>query len=225
MHIAIIGSGNMGRTLGARFAQLGYEVVFSDIDSRRAEDAARIAGPRASTGSAEDAASAAAVVVWTLRGILPSQVFSSVSALDGKVLVDLNNSEIPPDFAYEPVTLSLAERIATDAPGAKVVKAFNTLAMEPYELSADALRAANAATFLAADDPLAKATVAELAEGLGLRGIDAGPLRNARLLEGLADLVRFLMTHGHGPDVFFTLGKANPPAQTRLGGRQEAFFQ
>ena len=152
-------------------------------------------------------------------------MFSSVGALDGKVVVDLNNSEIPPGFAYEPVTLSLAERVAADAPGAKVVKAFNTLAMEPYELSPDALRAANGATFLAGDDSLAKATVAELAVGLGLRAIDAGPLRNARLLEGLADLVRFLMTHGHGPDVFFTLGKATPPGETRLGGRQQGVFQ
>jgi predicted dinucleotide-binding enzyme len=103
--------------------------------------------------------------------------------LAGKTVVDITNPVDPQTYA--PLTLeagSAAQEIAQKAPGAKVVKAFNTtfagslvegqVAGQPLDV------------FIASDDDEAKATVRELTESAGLRVLDAGPLAHARQLEG-----------------------------------------
>ncbi|HTI32195.1 MAG TPA: NAD(P)-binding domain-containing protein, partial [Miltoncostaea sp.] len=103
--------------------------------------------------------------------------------LAGKTVVDIANPVDPQTYA--PLTLdagSASQEIAAKAPGAKVVKAFNTtfagalvegrVAGEPLDV------------FVASDDDGAKATVRTLAESGGLRVLDAGPLAHARQLEG-----------------------------------------
>ncbi len=102
--------------------------------------------------------------------------------LDGKVVVDITNPVNETfDGLVTPPDGSAAQELAAAAPGAKVVKAFNTT-------FANTLRGGEVAgqpldVFLAGDDEDAKATVAQLAEDGGLRPIDAGPLRRARELE------------------------------------------
>jgi hypothetical protein len=44
------------------------------------------------------------------EGVSPAEVLGKVGALDRKIIIDLNNSEIPPDFEYAPITLSHAEK-------------------------------------------------------------------------------------------------------------------
>ncbi len=66
------------------------------------------------------------------------------------------------------------------------MKAFNTVFaqhMDKGRLGDQGLTA-----FVAGDDVGAKKTVLELARGIGFDAVDAGPLRNARLLEPLAFL-------------------------------------
>ncbi len=117
---------------------------------------------------------------------------------------------------------SLAETLAEQVPEAHVVKAFNTIPMEVFELAPEPLKNYNVSVFVAADDSIAKQTVMQLAQEIGFSPIDSGLLRNARLIEGLADLERFLIIGQNMgaytvPPVFNVL----PPAQTqRLGGRQ-----
>ena len=107
--------------------------------------------------------------------------------LDGKVVVDITN---PIDVdAFEPLKLeagSAAQEIAAKAPGARVVKAFNTtfagtlaegrVAGEPLDV------------LIASDDEEAKRTVSRIVSDAGLRPIDAGPLKRARELEALGYL-------------------------------------
>ena len=103
--------------------------------------------------------------------------------LAGKTVVDITNAVDPETYApITPEADSLAQEIAQKAPGAKVVKAFNTtfagtliegqVAGQPLDV------------FIASDDDEAKAKVRELAESAGLRVVDAGPLAHARQLEG-----------------------------------------
>ena len=76
----------------------------------------------------------------------------------------------------------MAQEIAAKAPGAKVVKAFNTTfagSLAEGRVGGEPLD-----VFVASDDDEAKDTVRELAEGAGLRVLDAGPLAHARQLEG-----------------------------------------
>jgi 8-hydroxy-5-deazaflavin:NADPH oxidoreductase len=109
------------------------------------------------------------------------------SQLDGKIVVDITN---PLDVdAFEPITVeagSGAQETAATAPGARVVKAFNTTfagTLLEGQVSGQPLD-----VFIASDDDEAKAVVSRLASDGGLRPVDAGPLRRARELEALGYL-------------------------------------
>src|SRR3954454_18922552 len=86
---------------------------------------------------------------------------------------------------YAPLTVeagSAAQEIAQKAPGAKVVKAFNTTFAG--SLVAGQVGGQPLDVFVASDDDDAKTKVRDLAVSGGLRAIDAGPLAHARQLEG-----------------------------------------
>lgn len=220
VRIGILGSGNMGRTLGLRWLEEGYEVLFGSVSPQsRASVTQQVANGR--TGTLNEAAAFGDVLLYTVRGVLPPQVLDA-SLVAGKVLIDLNNFDIPADYAYEAVTDSLAEQTQRAVPDVRVVKAFNTLAMEVYELPASALRAQATSTFLAGDDPAAKEQVAELARALGLNPVDAGPLRQARLIESMGDFIRMLMGGAArlGPMAHLSVQVLPAAHEARLGGRQ-----
>jgi predicted dinucleotide-binding enzyme len=107
--------------------------------------------------------------------------------LAGKVVVDITN---PVDTeTFQPLTIdagSAAQEIAQKAAGAKVVKAFNTTFADT--LVGGEVDGRPLDVFVASDDEDAKAAIRELAEGAGLRVVDAGPLAHARQIEGLGYL-------------------------------------
>jgi 8-hydroxy-5-deazaflavin:NADPH oxidoreductase len=79
---------------------------------------------------------------------------------------------------------SIAEELQDRLPRSKVIKAFNTLFASRQ---AEPLVAGVPADgFVAGDDPVAKQTVLDAVEAIGLRPVDAGPLAAARTLEGMA---------------------------------------
>ena len=92
---------------------------------------------------------------------------------------------------------SKAEDIARLLPGARVVKAFNTVfAGHQVDPIAEGI---TLDAFVAGDDPAARAAVVELAASIGRDPIDAGPLVRARQLEGLAFLNIYLDVVNSGP--------------------------
>lgn len=187
MKIGIIGTGNMGRTLGVRWARAGHEVLFGARDRATAERAAREAGGKA--GSVDDAAAFGEVVLYTVRGVPPSRVLREPHVLAGKVVIDCNNSDLEPSsrtgFAAPPVP-SYAEQLAADVPGARVVQAFSTTPHVVLELP----HARGYSVFLCADDAEAKRLVGALAADLGLVPVDAGALADARIVDGVTDFIR-----------------------------------
>lgn len=218
MKIGILGTGNMGRSLGLRWREVGHDVFFGS----RTPDKARAVGGADRGGTYDEAVLYGDVILNTVRGIVPSKLLTTVAPLDGKVVIDLNNRSIPPGFEYDPIAgPSLAEEVAADVPNALVVKAFNTLAQEVFEHGKDTLTSESVAVFVSGDNDRARRTVMALAADLGFAPVDCGRLRNARLLESLADFVRLLMIdRQRGP--YMTIGlKELPPVTTpRLGGRQ-----
>ena len=105
----------------------------------------------------------------------------------GKIVVDPTNPRVQASdgFADYPPQLedSNAEKIARLAPGAEVVKAFSTLG---FETMLDPKVAGGPVTVpIVGDDRAAKERVAVLAREIGLEAIDVGPLRHARIIEGL----------------------------------------
>jgi hypothetical protein len=109
------------------------------------------------------------------------------------------------EFGERPtgVTRSLAEAIADAAPGARVVKAFNTTGAN--NMLNPRYGAQNADMFICGDDATAKATVAGLSRDIGFDVVDAGPLSAALSLENLAQLWVHLARSGAGREIAWKL--------------------
>jgi 8-hydroxy-5-deazaflavin:NADPH oxidoreductase len=118
-------------------------------------------------------------------------------ALDGKVVIDTTNRVDPAAPGSTLDGTSSAEQIQARAPGAKVVKAFNTaFASRQADPVVDGVALDG---FLAGDDDQAKRTVTELVDSIGFRPIDVGPLVMARALEALALLNIMLQIRNNWP--------------------------
>jgi hypothetical protein len=219
--IGIIGSGNMGRSLGILWAEQGHEVFFGARTAEKGKAVAAIAGLGTQGGTNDDAAAFGEVLLYTARGVHPAKVFTSTEVLTGKILIDPNNSEIPAKFAFAPIERSLAEKLAQDVPQARVVKAFNTMAQEVFELAPQPLQDYGVSVFVASDDTEAKQVVMQLAQAIGFTPIDSGNLRNARLIESVGDFIRLLIIQQNRGSYATISVRELPPASTqRLGGRQ-----
>ncbi|MEM8676332.1 MAG: NAD(P)-binding domain-containing protein [Cyanobacteria bacterium P01_G01_bin.67] len=152
MKIGILGSGNMGRSLGILWAEQEHEVFFGARIAEKGQAVAESAGNNTQGGTNDEAAAFGDLLLYTIRGVNPVEVLTSVNVLDGKILIDCNNYVMPKDFAYPPIEPSLAEKLAEQVPQAKVVKAFNTMAQEVFELSPQPLKEYNVSVFVVGDD-------------------------------------------------------------------------
>ena len=211
MEIGVIGAGNVGGTLGRRWAQAGHTVVFGvrEPNDTKVRTLLASAGANARAGRVEEVTAASAVVVLTVPWEAAHDAVRNAGDLTGKVLVDATNPvALGLDGLQQGLlvghTTSAAEQVATWARGARVVKAFNTTGFGNMH---DPRYGSQAATmFLCGDDTEAKAVVTQLGEELGFEMLDAGPLRIARLLEPLAMLwIHLAVFQGLGPDIAFTL--------------------
>jgi NADPH-dependent F420 reductase len=185
--IALIGTGNVGSALGRRFAEHGHTVVYGSRDPADADVAAllRATGHGAAALTPAQAASRSRVVVLAVPWTAVADVVRGLGDLSGKIIVDPTNPRVaaPDGFADYPAPDSNAERIARLAPGAHVVKAFSTLGAETM---LDPRLAQSPVTIpVVGDDRAAKEIVATLAREIGLEAVDVGPLRHARIIEGL----------------------------------------
>jgi predicted dinucleotide-binding enzyme len=201
MKIGIIGTGNMGRTLGKLWAGTGHEVLFGSRDPRKAEATATTASAR--FGDMDAAAAFGDVLLYTARGVAPAQLLREPSALRGKIVIDCNNSDADPERAGEflpaPVP-SYAEQLAALAPEARVVQAFNTVPHRVLELSRERIEQHRLSVLVCSDDVPARQLVLRLAADLGFVGVDCGELRRSRLVDGVVDFIRFqIAAMGLGP--------------------------
>jgi 8-hydroxy-5-deazaflavin:NADPH oxidoreductase len=223
MKIGIIGSGNMGRSLGLLWAEQGHEVFFGARTKEKGHSVAEFVANGTQGGTNDEAADFGDVLLYTVRGVNPAEVLTSIEVMSGKIVIDCNNFEIPEGFAFSPIVQSLAEKLASEVPHARVVKAFNTMAQEVFELAPSPLKDYHVSVFVCSDDTQARQTVMQLAQDIGFVAIDCGELRHARLVEGLGDFIR-LMIIGQLQNPYATISVNILPAvsQQRLGGRQSS---
>jgi NADPH-dependent F420 reductase len=185
MNIAIIGAGNVGKALTASALRAGHSVSVSSASGDSARAAAEATGARAAESN-RAAVEGADLVVLAVPYTAVDEVLGSIGdAVAGKVLIDATNP-LKTDYSGLATNgVSGAEEIQGKAPGARVVKAFNTAfaARQADPTVAGGLRVDG---YVAADDEDAKATVLGLAEAIGFNPVDAGGLAMARHLEGMA---------------------------------------
>lgn len=183
--IAIIGLGNMGKGLAKRLA--GKTDLL--LGSRNSDAAKAFAATLDGTAEVLDQAKAAAradIVVLALP-YGPALEFARDTDLAGKILVDITNP-LKPDYSGLTIghTTSAAEELQAVAPGARLVKAYNTIFAALLEVPA--AQTASIPVFLAGDDEAAIAAVEQMVLTSGFAVEKTGPLETARLVEPLGML-------------------------------------
>jgi hypothetical protein len=205
--IAIIGAGNVGGTLGKGWAKKGHEVFFGVRRPQDPEiqDLLKAAGAGARAGSPAEAATFGEVVVLATPWRATEAAVKSAGDLSGKILIDCTNP-LKADLSGLEIghTTSGGEQVAGWASGAKVFKAFNTTGSNI--MAAPVIQGIPTVMFVCGDDAAAKLRVLQLASELGFNPVDAGPLKQARLLEPWALLWIYLAFNGSvGRDYGFAL--------------------
>ncbi len=209
MKIAVLGTGNVGRALGCRWARGGHQVVFGVRDAGTPEVRTTMAraGSGAQVGSCAAAMDGAEAILLAIPWDQTRDVLSQAADLEGKIVMDCINPLLRDLSGLElGFDTSAAEQIAHWFPQARVVKAFNTLSAATMEDPQYGDH--QASMYYCGDDVSAKAVVRQLAEELGFSAIDCGPLRLARQLEPLAMLyVHLAVFEGWGGDCAFKMLK------------------
>jgi predicted dinucleotide-binding enzyme len=197
--IAVIGTGNVGTALGPEFAALGHTIVYGSRtpNEQDVKDLVAKTGHGATAMAQPDAVKGADIVVLAVPGNLAVQITQSLGDLSGKIILDptnvVNRSSADGYADHGVPGGSNAELIQKAAPGAKVVKAFNTL---NWTKMVDPASSGGPVSIpIVGDDAAARATVAELVKGMGLEPVDLGPLRFANTLEEM--LVIWANARGH----------------------------
>lgn len=185
MDIAIIGAGNVGKAITSSATRAGHTVTLSSSSGDSAIAAAQQFGARAAASNRE-AVDGADVVILAVPFPAVEQVLGEVGdQLTGKVVVDTTNP-LKPDFpgpAFDDT--SGAEVIQGKAPGARVVKAFDT-AFAARQADPNVAGGLRVDGYAAGDDEQAKDKVLGLLADIGFNPVDAGGLQMARYLEGMA---------------------------------------
>lgn len=194
--IAVLGgTGKEGGGLALRWAHRGYPVIVGSRTSERAAEAAaamnETLGGAGIIGAANaDAAAKADIVVLAVPYAAQQSTVLEVRAhLEGKILIDVTVPLVPPKVsrvqlpeggsAVEAVQKLLGE-------GVKVVSAFQNISAHHLtkldeEIECDVL--------VCADEAETADTVVALAEAIGLKAWNAGPLANSVVAEGLTSVL------------------------------------
>ena len=191
------GTGKEGRGLALRWAKAGHDVRIGSRDDdrgrKKAEELTAASGVAIRGGGNTWAAAEADVVVLSVPYSAHEDTLISVkSALADKIVVDITVPLRPPKVRQ--VHLPAGQSAAMEAQkllddGTRVVAALHHVSSahlgEPdHAIDCDVL--------VCGDDDEARKLAIGLIEDLGLRGLDAGPLRNAVALEALTPVLLHL---------------------------------
>ncbi len=209
MKIAIIGAGNVGGALGANWAQKGHDVVFGvrDPKAEKTQALLKTIGGKAKAVTPADAAAAGDFIVLSTPWPSTEAAIRAMGNLKGKIVLDATNplTRGPDGIGLEiGHAISGGEKVQGWAAGVSVFKTLNTTGFG--NMANPVFKGVKSVVFVAGDDAAAKPKVMALVGDLGFEVIDAGPLRNARLLEAHAMLwIDLALVRGQGRDFAFSI--------------------
>ncbi len=176
MKIGIVGTGVMGKAFATHAAKAGFELVVSN--SRGAESLSEFARSLGTNVKARNAQQAAMsdVVFLSIPWARLSQAASLLPSWGERIVIDCTNPILMPGFQIADLEGKTSSEVVSDLmPGAKVVKAFNTLT--PAMLAADPNSGGGKrVVFFSGNDTQAKKTVSGIIEKMGFAGVDLGDL-------------------------------------------------
>jgi predicted dinucleotide-binding enzyme len=178
MQIGIVGAGMIGGTLARLFTAAGHEVAVSN--SRGPETLRQLVqelGSRAHAATVEDAARFGDVVVLAVPWRTP-EALPPAELLEGKIVIDAMNPYAEGGGIADLGDSSSSEETRKRVPGARLVKAFNTIWYQHLATRGrtDTPLDERHAVFVAGDDARAKAAVMRLVEEIGFAPVDTGGL-------------------------------------------------
>jgi predicted dinucleotide-binding enzyme len=180
MNIAVLGTGNIGGTLGRKWASAGHDVVYGvrDLPSPKAQALLEAGAGKISIDTLGAAIGFGDVVVFAVpSSAVAAVVDTHAPALAGKIIIDATNN-----IGAE--EMSGLATFAARTPTATVFRAFNYLGWENFatpqfgDLQADLL-------YCGPDEPQPRQIVEQLIADIGLRPIRLGGADHAPMLDGL----------------------------------------
>ncbi len=191
MKIGIIGSGNIGGTLGQHWMKAGHEVMFSSRNPEELKPMAAAVGAR--TGSVREAATFGEVILLAIPfGKIPD-LAQQIGRLDNKILIDATNPYLQRDGAVaqqaiEDKSQTATGYVASQFPGTHTIKAFNSIYYKVLAEKAFRDGDRRIAVQVCGDDVQAKQTVKQLIEDIGFVPQDLGDLSSGKIFEPGAPL-------------------------------------
>jgi predicted dinucleotide-binding enzyme len=190
MKIAVLGTGNVGDTIGSKLVEVGHTVMMGSrtADNEKAKAFVAKHEGKASAGTFADAAAFSEIIFNCTAGIVSIEALKMAGEknINGKIIVDIANTL---DFSKGMLpslaicnTNSLGEEIQNTFPEAKVVKALNTmwcgLMVNPAMINGG-----DHSTFISGNDIGAKEEVKEILKSFGWAEkniLDLGDITKAR---------------------------------------------
>jgi 8-hydroxy-5-deazaflavin:NADPH oxidoreductase len=192
MKIGVLGSGEVGRTLGSGLVALGHQVMMGtrNVAKPEVQEWLRENGSRACIGSFAEAAAFGDPIFFCIRwsGAENAITLAGNGALAGKVVVDVTNpidfrKGIPPRSAIGSDT-SAGQKIQQWLPASRIVKALNTLSAK--HMIDGRLGDERLDMFIAGNDDAAKKSVEVILEAWHWNVHDLGGIEQSILLESFA---------------------------------------
>jgi len=199
MNITIIGAGNIGGTLGGKWAAAGHKITFGVRDplAEKAQLLLQGIGLGATAVPIPDSLTDAAAVLFAIPGKAMTTTINQLgAALDGKLLIDASNN------VGEPIMHSL-DPLRQAAPGSPLVRAFSNLGWENF--AHPHLEGLDVDLFYCSDQS-ARETMDALITDIGLRPVYIGGPDQAATIDTLTRLwFTLALQQGRGRRLAFKL--------------------
>jgi len=180
--IGVIGSGNIGGTIGGLWVKKGHSVFFSSRHPDELKDMIAKLGSLAKAGTVEEAVAFGDVLFIAVPyGAVP-QIGKDYSAkMKGKVMLDACNAVSTRDGAVADEVEQNGIGVTTQKyfPGVRIVRAFNTMSYMVFAREANRPDP-KLAIPIAGDDPQAMQIAAALVRDAGFDPVTVGTLADAR---------------------------------------------
>jgi len=179
MKIAILGTGNIGSTLGKKWAKAGHTVYFGTRNPQKSEiqSLVKSLGANARAATHDEAIRAAEVVLFAVPGnAMDETITANASALTGKIIIDAANK------ISSPVIDSFATFTA-QVPTAKLYRAFNNYGWENFETPLP-----DSDLFYCGTDGESRKAVETLIADVGLRPVYLGGTDQVGLVDSILKL-------------------------------------
>lgn len=180
--IGIIGSGNIGGTIGGLWVKSGHPVLFSSRHPDKLKDMVTKLGNLAQAGSVEQAIAFGDVLFIAVPyGAIPQIGKDYSAAMKGKVMLDACNAVSARDGAIADEVEQNGIGVTSQKyfPGVRVVRAFNTISYMVFAREANRPDP-KLAVPIAGDDPQAVQVAAALVRDAGFDPVAVGTLADAR---------------------------------------------